>query len=200
MLAEKEGLIEHFKLYSSVSLNNMHLFDANNRIKKYSSPLQVIDEFYDIRMDFYEKRKKWLLEVMTKDLLVLDNQARFYNMVVSGELSVVNQKKDALLAKLKALGFANMMAEASNKEESQEGSELSGLAGYGYLLKAPLWNLTEEKIGQLHDKFEKRKKEQAQLLSKQPADMWKDEIQELGDHWEGIMQQESKKKKKEQPV
>ena len=36
----QEGLLKKFKLTSSISTNNMHLFDAEGKIKKYDNPEQ----------------------------------------------------------------------------------------------------------------------------------------------------------------
>ena len=36
----QEGLLKKFKLTSSISTNNMHLFDTEGKIKKYENPEQ----------------------------------------------------------------------------------------------------------------------------------------------------------------
>lgn len=48
-LAESVGLVEHFKLYSQISLNNMHLFDKDGKIRRFGCPLEIIDEFFPLR-------------------------------------------------------------------------------------------------------------------------------------------------------
>ncbi|ELR18016.1 DNA gyrase/topoisomerase IV, A subunit [Acanthamoeba castellanii str. Neff] len=48
-LAESVGLVEHFKLYSQISLNNMHLFDKDGKIRRFECPLEIIDEFFPLR-------------------------------------------------------------------------------------------------------------------------------------------------------
>ena len=40
MAAKQEGLLKKFKLTTSISTNNMHLFDAKGVIKKYDTPEQ----------------------------------------------------------------------------------------------------------------------------------------------------------------
>ena len=55
--AEKKGLIEFFKLTGKVNTGNMMCFDAEGKIKKYHSPEEVIEEFYPIRLAYYQKRK-----------------------------------------------------------------------------------------------------------------------------------------------
>lgn len=38
-------------------MNNMHLFDREGRITRHSSSVSILAEFYNIRLEFYEKRK-----------------------------------------------------------------------------------------------------------------------------------------------
>ncbi len=48
---------KQFKLSKYISMNNMHLFDRNGHIARYGSCMSVLQEFYDVRLEFYEKRK-----------------------------------------------------------------------------------------------------------------------------------------------
>jgi DNA topoisomerase-2 len=55
--AEEEGLEKFFRLSSQISTSNMVCFDLNGKIKRYSSPEEILDEFYDKRFEFYGVRK-----------------------------------------------------------------------------------------------------------------------------------------------
>lgn len=56
---EKEdgGLTKKLKLVSSLSSNNYVLFDKNSKIKKYADEKQILEEFYGLRLEMYNKRK-----------------------------------------------------------------------------------------------------------------------------------------------
>ena len=54
---KKEGIEKAFKLTSKVNTSNMVMFDPQGKIKKYTTPEQVIDDFYDVRIEYYHKRK-----------------------------------------------------------------------------------------------------------------------------------------------
>ena len=56
-LALEEGLVEKFKLTKSITTSNLVAFDAEGRITKYASVEDIMKEFYNIRIKFYEKRK-----------------------------------------------------------------------------------------------------------------------------------------------
>lgn len=55
--AEAEGLDKRFKIQTTISTTNMVCFDASGKIKKYSSPEQIIEDFYGLRLEYYIKRK-----------------------------------------------------------------------------------------------------------------------------------------------
>ena len=56
-IALDEGLEEKFKLTRSVATSNLVAFDAEGRITKYANVEDILKEFYNIRIKFYEKRK-----------------------------------------------------------------------------------------------------------------------------------------------
>lgn len=55
--AEDEGLEKRFKLTSQFSTSNMVCFDMAGRIRKYNSAEEILTEFYDLRLTYYQKRK-----------------------------------------------------------------------------------------------------------------------------------------------
>ena len=64
-------------LYTTKTTTNMHLFDRNQQIKHYKSISEIMDDFYQIRMEYYEKRKEKLIENLKYVVMVLKNKARF---------------------------------------------------------------------------------------------------------------------------
>lgn len=55
--AEQQGLVEYFRLTSKINTSNMICFDFNGKIKKYESPEEILEEFYPMRLAYYQKRK-----------------------------------------------------------------------------------------------------------------------------------------------
>lgn len=55
--ARAKGLVEQFKLTTWLATSNMVAFDAQGRIQRYESVLDIMEEFYHIRLKFYEKRR-----------------------------------------------------------------------------------------------------------------------------------------------
>lgn len=55
--AEEEGLEKRFKLVTQIGTGNMVCFDMNNKIKKYTSPEEILEDFYAKRLEYYGIRK-----------------------------------------------------------------------------------------------------------------------------------------------
>jgi len=91
--AEEQGLIEFFKLMTKISTSNMICFDLDGKIKKYSSPEEILDDFFPVRLAHYQKRKDYLANQLQMEHERLTNQARFVQMIVKKELSVSGRKK-----------------------------------------------------------------------------------------------------------
>jgi DNA topoisomerase-2 len=55
--AEQQGLLEYFKLTGKINTSNMICFDFDGKIKKYDTPEEILEEFYPVRLAYYQKRK-----------------------------------------------------------------------------------------------------------------------------------------------
>ena len=53
----EKGLVEAFKLTKTMATSNLVAFDSQGRIHKYATVLDIMEEFYQVRMSCYEKRK-----------------------------------------------------------------------------------------------------------------------------------------------
>ncbi|XXG56492.1 hypothetical protein AAC387_Pa03g3885 [Persea americana] len=186
-VAREEGLIKKFKLSSTISTTNMHLFDERGMIKKYDSPEQILEEFFPLRLENYSKRKRVMLESLELELLKLDNKVRFILAVVKGEIIVNNRKKADLLIELKQKGFTpsfpnktksgNAAAEdeAAESEENEEdvGNHSGVKAGdYAYLLAMPIGTLTLEKVQELLAEKSKQENQVEELKKETPKSLW----------------------------
>ncbi|KAI4352120.1 hypothetical protein L6164_006401 [Bauhinia variegata] len=51
----QEGVMKKFKLTSTISTGNMHLFDQEGKIKKYDNPEHILEEFFLLGLEYYER-------------------------------------------------------------------------------------------------------------------------------------------------
>lgn len=188
--AEKEGIEKRFKLLGSLNLSNLVCFDPAGLIKKYTEgPNGIIQDFYDIRLEYYQKRKEHLAGELTKEWTVLDSKVRFIREIVSGSLVVQNRKKADVVADLAARSYHKEIskpnADGDIADATETAEETSGATGgYEYLLRMPIYSLTHEKIKALEAEREAKEVTLNELLAKTPRDLWRADLNAFLDMWD----------------
>jgi DNA topoisomerase-2 len=175
----KGGLYAKFKLTGSLSTANMHLFDTEARIVKYASPEDILKDFFDLRMDFYVKRKNLILKKLRREQRMLSNKARFVEEVCSGDLIVSNRKKIELLHNLQERGYELFDNKDDNKEDDDEEEDMSVAnlsKGFEYLLGMKIWSLTYEKAEELRKQLAERTGELRTLEATEPSQIWLNDL------------------------
>ena len=142
------------KLSTSVSESNMHLFDADCRLNKYTSVEDIIDKFYDVRLKTYQKRKDALVEAMQHLLVKLSNRAKYIQATLSGQIDLrrkTNQQVEELLMSMEYDKIDN---------------------DYKYLIKMPMDSVTDEHVAKIMREYAETQYELAILLETPLHIMW----------------------------
>ncbi|XP_009980526.1 PREDICTED: DNA topoisomerase 2-alpha, partial [Tauraco erythrolophus] len=184
--AKAVGLHKVFKLQTNLTCNSMVLFDHVGFLKKYDSPQDILKEFFELRLRYYNLRKEWLLGMLGAESAKLSNQARFILEKIDGKIVIENKPKKELIQVLVQRGYESdpvkAWKESQNKEEEEEEeeSEKESTAATGpdfnYLLNMPLWYLTKEKKDELCKQRDNKEKELENLKCKSASDLWKEDL------------------------
>jgi len=102
---EINGIEKMLKLTTTVSTTNMHLFDAHMRLHKYETVQEIIDAFYDVRMDTYKKRKAAIVNEITNKLLELSNRSKYIQGVLDGTIDLRRKTSKEVDDLLSAFGL-----------------------------------------------------------------------------------------------
>ncbi|THG93975.1 hypothetical protein EW026_g7395 [Hermanssonia centrifuga] len=196
--AEAQGLIEFFKLTSKVNTSNMMCFDFDGKIKKYNSPEEIIEEFYPVRLAWYQKRKDHMANQLQLELDRLTNQARFILMIVNKELVVSGRKKADIVVELRKRHFrafskpkkAKVAGETEPVVEDEEEEEEEGndSGDFDYLLNMAISSLTKERIEKLRKQGQDKENELLKLLELTPIQIWNTDLDNFLAEWEGSYQ------------
>ncbi|KAG9104156.1 DNA topoisomerase 2 [Ceratobasidium sp. 370] len=198
--AEAEGLEKFFKLVGQISTSNMICFDVNGKIKKYRSPEEILEEFYPLRLSYYQKRKQHMCDELERQFEKLSNQARFVHMIIKKELVVSNKKKADLCAELRKLDFrpfpkVRKAKDAGENDDAQEEEEDEQPAGansdYDYLLGMAIWSLTREKVEKLLAEQAAKEEEWNALLKKKPIELWDEDLNQFLKAWEDMLEEDA---------
>jgi len=182
---ERGGLEKVFKLRSSVSVNNLILFDKDGKIRKYANELEILEDFAQLRLEYYHKRKEYLLGRLRQQLEILSEKVRFIELVIAEKLKVKNRKKDVLIEDLLKNKFRPLYeitngddvdVQPSNEGggDSEQGTQTKKKTSpaWEYLLGMPLWSLTNERIADLKRQREQKREEMERLQNTAPEELW----------------------------
>jgi DNA topoisomerase-2 len=132
----------------------MHLFDANNQIKKYISTKAIMEEWYTVRLGIYAKRREHMIKVLKAIIKDLHNKFRFISGVIDGTIKVSNVPNKDVIAQLESLKF-------DRKD-----------ASYNYLTDLPIRKLTKEERDKLEAEYNSRQGELSALEKTKSETLW----------------------------
>jgi DNA topoisomerase-2 len=89
-LIAKNKVIDTLKLSSSINTSNMHVFDADCKIRKVQCAEEIILLFYIVRKEHYAKRKKYLLDTLESDIALLRSKMNFILYVLNKQIKIYN--------------------------------------------------------------------------------------------------------------
>lgn len=156
-----EIITKKFNLESYISVNNMHLFDENNKIKLYKNQYEIIDEFIELRLKYYTKRKENILKKLDIQSNYIKNKITFINCVLNKKIIFENKTKQDIIAQIE-----------SNKIEKHNDN-------FDYLLNISLISLSAEKVEELKSQFEKVKLEIEKISKQEETNIWLSELKDL---------------------
>ena len=158
-----EDLIKKLKLTSSINTSNMHVFDAETRIRKVSCPEEIIYRFWVVRNEHYIKRKKYLIDKLESDKILLDSKIRFIKAVIDEKIIVFNKKKDFIVKQIQSYPEPFKLINEN----------------HDYLLDLKLWNFTLEKINEYQSKYKIFVLELESLNKTTTNNLWNQELLSL---------------------
>jgi DNA topoisomerase-2 len=156
------GLDKLLKLFSSESLNNMHLFNTAGVLTKYSTVEEIIEEYFILRLQMYVDRKQLILQSIELDLKKFQNQINFIDEVTNQTINLIElQNEDDVYELLKTKNYDTFNGD------------------FKYLTDMKLSSLTKHRCQQLRQKFHSQQTLMHETQSKTENDMWLDDLQQL---------------------
>ncbi len=176
------GLEKMLKLYTTFSTSNMHLFDAKEKLRKYSNVTDILNEFFEVRIDLYNKRKTYLMERLEKEMLVLANKSRFIGDILSEKIDLRGKKKDYVVALLRDGGYYCPFDDLEFK----------------YLVKMPMDSVTVENKEQLFNELATKEAELMQLKNTTVEKMWMNELDEFTKYYSAWLTEKREQQQEQQ--
>lgn len=167
-----EEVEKFFKLSTTISTNNFYLYNSAGAMSYYETCEDVINEFYEFRLDMYGKRKAYMLKLLINELLILENKVKFIQDIINEKIIIAKQKKEKILEKLEELKYPKLSYDIYETEDKKT---------YNYLTNMALFSLTQEKIDELNEEYTNKKNDYELYYNTTLKDLWKQEINEFLD-------------------
>ena len=146
------------KLTTTVSTTNMHLFDSQMRLHKYETVQEIIDAFYEVRMDTYKKRKAAIVNEITNKLLELSNRSKYIQGVLDGTIDLRRKTSKEVDDLLSAFGLT--MLENS----------------FSYLRKMQMDSVTSENVDKIMRDSREMQEQLKILVNTSLKQMWLNDL------------------------
>ena len=157
------GLEKALKLYSTSSTTNMNLFNEEDKLKKYDSVEDIINDYYVIRLHYYGLRKDYMIDALEKELLILSNKARYIQEVLSDTIDLRKKKKEQINLLLSSKGY-NIIDEDGD---------------FKYLVRMPMDSVSEENVAKLLQDHDTNQEALDKIKSTTIEQMWLQELEAL---------------------
>ncbi|KAJ8655655.1 hypothetical protein O0I10_008744 [Lichtheimia ornata] len=206
--AEDIGLLKALKIQSTIATTNIVCFDKDGRLKRYSGPEDVMREFYPLRLEYYSKRKDYMIRVLEDQFMRLDNKARFMELVIDKKLHYINRPEEDVIADFEKHGLKriypfkkrNVLATEDDDEGSQPSEQQQGSDGYDYLFSINVRGFTMKKVEELKRQREEKLKEVETIKATDPKDFWRKDLKVILERWEEILEEDEQIAKAAKPL
>jgi DNA topoisomerase-2 len=159
------GVEKLLKLFTTNTTSNMHLFDAEDKLKKYEKVEHIIDDYYETRLKLYQTRKEYMIQALEKELVVLSNKAKYIKEILDGSIDLRKKKSDEVFNMLKEKCYDTMDSE------------------YKYLTRMPMDSVTEENVEKINNDNENKKAELESVKNTTKYQMWLSELELLKEEY-----------------
>jgi DNA topoisomerase-2 len=161
------GVEKLLKLFTTNTTSNMHLFDAEDKLKKYDCVQTIIDDYYETRLKLYQTRKEYLISALEKELVLLTNKAKYITEVLNGTIDLRRKKHEEVIAMLTEKGY----------------DKLEEHGDYKYLTKMPMDSVTEENVEKLLREQDNKQVELEKIKKTTIYEMWMSELETLKEEY-----------------
>jgi DNA topoisomerase-2 len=155
-----EDVEKTLKLTTTLSITNMNLFNEKEKLTHYTNPHEIIDDFILKRIGYYEVRKLHIINVLEKDLILLENKYKYIQQVLDGSIDLRKKTTEQIHKVLEDLKFVK-------------------IDGYNYLIKMTMDSVSIENVETLKKQYETKQKELELIKKTSIEETWMNELNDL---------------------
>jgi DNA topoisomerase-2 len=193
-LIKKNEIEKRLKLINKHSMANMHLYNTHGVIKKYGNALDILREYYEYRLEMYNKRKEYYLKVLENQLNIVGWKIKYLDFVINGKIIVFEDKKarskDNVIQQLIELKFPKLASDIDASEDNKT---------YNYLTNLKIFDLTDEERKDLKEEYMKKLDEFNIYKNTSVQEIWLKELDEFEEGYKKWLLEQNSDDKDKKP-
>ncbi|KAH7638897.1 dna topoisomerase 2-alpha-like protein [Dermatophagoides farinae] len=213
----QDGIHKEFKLQTSMSISSMFLLDKNGVIRRYKSALDILREFFHVRLDFYVRRKKYHEGMLEAEILKLENQFRFILAIKAKKIIMENYEdgdkefhkvltelkfdSDPVKTWLKKFNIDQNEPDTTSNNENVDVKDDDKIPemeeekkyDFDYLIGMPIRAWIKERVEKLMKKRDAKKSELEELKRSTPQMLWEKDLDAFVEEYERMEKNEREK-------
>jgi DNA topoisomerase-2 len=158
---QMDDIEKTLKLTTTLSISNMNLFNEKEKLTHYEQPHEIIDDFILKRIGYYTKRKEHIIQVLEKELILLQNKYKYIQQVLDGSIDLRKKTIEQIYTILHNLTYVKI-------DDS-----------YNYLIKMTMDSVSIENVETLKKQFETKEKELNIIKKTTIEESWLNELSDL---------------------
>lgn len=162
-LIEANLLEKKLKLTKNINTTNMHLFNKDLILTKYTNPNQILLEFYKFRLPYYEQKRQYKIADLKSRSDVLLAKTRFIREYTDNVLDINKKPKDYITKLLQKRNYPTFEPKLN----------------YDYLISMPISSITLEKIKELEAQRDIVLKELEYYQNSTDKSLWLEDLELL---------------------
>jgi DNA topoisomerase-2 len=170
---DKEKFEKQFKLTATVRTTNMHLFSPEGIITKYVTIGDILEAFFEPRLEGYQARKDAILKALEEELEELNARLLFIQAVLDEQIVIAKRSDEEIIAQLRTVGVPPL----SIREEPMN------IKAYEYVLRMRIDRIKASAVEDLEKEVEKKTAEKEELEKKTAGDLWLTDLDEFESAW-----------------
>ena len=175
-----------FKLTSKINTSNMVLYNAEGFLQKFTDANEILRDYFMVRHDLYDKRKAYQIQALARELKVINARVRFILEFIEDKIKIAKQSKAKLIEQLVTRKYPNLNLNDTQLVE-MDTTEIMKDNGYDYLIKMPIYNLTQERIDELMQDRDTIQDRYDKLQSLSIEEIWLGELKVLKNEYQKFL-------------
>ena len=126
---------------------------------------EIIEEYYSIRLEYYNKRRTNQIDQLNKELIILSNKAKYIGDTLDDKIDLRKKSRDTI----------DLMMEAMKFEKIETNNTLN----FNYLIKMPMDSVCQENVDRLMKETGDKVTELEKIKATNSESMWLKELSNL---------------------